>query len=466
MQLDFETRGVCDSTGHLEIATPQHICDDMASLFDFTNCESKIWADLYCKTGNTLVALKKHGVPEENILAICPSKQCQMFAARKLYGYLPDEVEVPIAEKYDGLKAVILTRRGQVYCIGNKVGEDDKPGNYIYNMRYNSKTVKEIIESAIYNEARKTMEATITWDDDNQFKINNIIMNPPYNPNDLYIDFVTLAKNIATEATVAITPAKFQAKGGEKNEVFRKYIVPYMSEIVYYKDSTNIFDIALSGGIAIYNVTNEVHNDKTVNSKLIENFDIDVPLDITDNELSILNKLSKEPKIIDRYKFRECKGYFISILPTVIEQGTGTDNIDTSSDVYLTDCTGRKIPIDKSKIKNIGDAYKYKLGISLHTFENGAYTSHIWEPNYIVGRNELILHVGTKEECEYADSFFGSKLIYWLSKRFFGSQTASSLSFRFVPDPGAFDHIFTDEELYKKYNLSEAEISIIENIIK
>ena len=163
MQLDFETRGVCDSTGHLEIATPQHICNDMASLFDFTNCESKIWADLYCKTGNTLQALKNHGVPEENILAICPSKQCQMFAARKLYGYLPDEVEVLIAEKYDGLKAVALTRRGQVYCIGNKVGEDNNPSNYINNMRSSSKIVKEIIESAIYNEARKTMKTTIIW---------------------------------------------------------------------------------------------------------------------------------------------------------------------------------------------------------------------------------------------------------------------------------------------------------------
>ena len=37
---------------------------------------------------------------------------------------------------------------------------------------------------------------------------------------------------------------------------------------------------------------------------------------------------------------------------------------------------------------------------------------------------------------------------------------------RFVPDPGAFDHIFTDQELYKKYNLTDEEISIIESVIK
>ena len=459
MNLNYETVGInfntIDKKGNKkadEISTPQNICDDMATLFDYTDCNRKIWMDMYCKTGNFLSSLKRQGVDKNNIAAICQTLQSQMLVCRKLYGKILPEVEVEI--KIKSLESYKVTRRGQVYYISNW---KDK-------VRYNYQEAYNIIKFVVMKEMERTM--SLDWTTEDNFKINNIIMNPPYNPSDLYIDFVTLAKNIATESTVAITPAKFQAKGGEKNEAFRKDIVPYMSEIVYYKDSTNIFDIALSGGIAIYTVTNEVHNDKTVNSKLIENFDIDVPLDITDNELSILNKLSKEPKIIDRYKFRECKGYFISILPTVIEQGTGTDNIDTSSDIYLTDCTGRKIPIDKSKVKNIGDAYKYKLGISLHTFENGAYTSHIWEPNYIVGRNELILHVGTKEECEYADSFFGSKLIYWLSKRFFGSQTASSLSFRFVPDPGAFDHIFTDEELYQKYSLTPDEIAIIESVIK
>lgn len=39
-------------------------------------------------------------------------------------------------------------------------------------------------------------------------------------------------------------------------------------------------------------------------------------------------------------------------------------------------------------------------------------------------------------------------------------------TWRFVPDPGAFDHIFTDEELYKKYNLTDDEIKLIESVIK
>ena len=297
-------------------------------------------------------------------------------------------------------------------------------------------------------------------------KIDVVVANPPYNK-DAYLSFVEFGHQLAQECSLFITPAKWQAKGGEKNDTFRQNIVPYMSKIVYYPNSTDIFNIALSGGISIYTIDKIKHNDKVINNVNISNFNIDFPLDIKEEEINIINKVTKDKLIINRPKFMDCKGYFVSIIPTVIEQGIqGTSYIDKSSDIYLTDCTGRKIQFDKSKVNNLDDAYKYKLGISIHTFENGSYTSHIWEPNYILGRNELMLFIGSKEECEYADSYFRSKLIYWLSKRFFGNQTANAMSFRFVPDPGAFDHIFTDEELYKKYNLTPEEINIIESVIK
>ena len=39
-------------------------------------------------------------------------------------------------------------------------------------------------------------------------------------------------------------------------------------------------------------------------------------------------------------------------------------------------------------------------------------------------------------------------------------------TWRFVPDPGSFDHIFTDGELYEKFGLTQDEINIIESVIK
>ena len=43
---------------------------------------------------------------------------------------------------------------------------------------------------------------------------------------------------------------------------------------------------------------------------------------------------------------------------------------------------------------------------------------------------------------------------------------ASAEAFVNVPQPEAFDHIFTDQEIYEKYNLTEKEINIIESVIK
>lgn len=104
-----------------EIATPLNICNDMVELFpsESFNDNNKIWADIYCKTGNTLKALKQHGVQKENIIAICPTPQSQLFACRQLYGKLLEEIEID-KDKYSEVTGTFkITRRGQVYYISN-----------------------------------------------------------------------------------------------------------------------------------------------------------------------------------------------------------------------------------------------------------------------------------------------------------------------------------------------------------
>ena len=51
-------------------------------------------------------------------------------------------------------------------------------------------------------------------------KINAVIGNPPYN-NDMYIPFVEMGHQLATDCSLFITPAKWQAKGGKVNEAPR-----------------------------------------------------------------------------------------------------------------------------------------------------------------------------------------------------------------------------------------------------
>ena len=73
----------------------------------------------------------------------------------------------------------------------------------------------------------------------------------------------------------------------------------------------------------------------------------------------------------------------------------------------------------------------------------------------------------TLDECESFVSYFDTRFVRFLILCGLCSQsTGSPELYRFVPDPGPFDHIFTDEELYTKYNLSDDQIKVIESVIK
>lgn len=84
-------------------------------------------------------------------------------------------------------------------------------------------------------------------------KFTCVVSNPPYN-DDVYIDFVNLGVAVTEQCGVYITPAKWQAKSGQKNEQFRKDIVPYMSKIVYYPCAQELFDIRNLDSISYYKV--------------------------------------------------------------------------------------------------------------------------------------------------------------------------------------------------------------------
>ena len=90
----------------------------------------------------------------------------------------------------------------------------------------------------------------------------------------------------------------------------------------------------------------------------------------------------------------------------------------------------------------------------------------------IIGPNEVCtqtyLVVGpsnTKQEAESIHSYLCTKFVRFLMMPTMVSISISGGSFRFVPKQN-FNKIWTDEELYKFYELSEEEISFIESIIK
>lgn len=137
-------------------------------------------------------------------------------------------------------------------------------------------------------------------------KFEIVIGNPPYN-NDIYLDFVLNGHRIAEKCSIWITPAKWQAKGGIKNDTFRESIVPYMSKLYYFPYCIDIFDIWESSGVCYYIVnkdkqeSTEIKNSCSTQSAFesLETRKLTGDFTIINMCNSIVNKVSNTEKFID-----------------------------------------------------------------------------------------------------------------------------------------------------------------------
>lgn len=449
-KLNFATVGVnIGNKGKVdEIATPMNICSDMVELFPKESFENNrlIWADIYCKTGNTLKALKQHGVSKENIIAICPTPQSQLFACRQLYGKLLPEVKIDRKNKYSDITGVFdITRRGQVYYISN--------WKEIVTGKVSNTNAFAIITKVILKEMRSEMSREFTSEDD--FKINNIIMNPPYNKG-MDMDFNFLAFTLSKDAFITIQPGKCFSSDREQRIVsqhtygdFRDKIVPYIEKIVFYPDCRNVFKIDQADGIVYFicNKNKDLSNEKAtvVNKCKYGKFFNDTEvrsiihgemLNNTANKIvnNIITRLGK----YESYKFK---------------------NIDTYKKYVVV--ANNQIVVGKTERSTLYSSEDNLLVIGI---------TDVQESSNIIGSSSsnILFTSDSLYDCKSYLSWINCKFTRFFVGTYISKMTGifNDNNWRFVPDPGDFDHIFTDDELYKKYKLTDDEINIIESVIK
>lgn len=269
---------------------------------------------------------------------------------------------------------------------------------------------------------------------------------PPYN-NDVYLDFVTLAHQLSSQYTCMITPAKWQAKGGEKNEKFRRDIVPYMSHIVYYPNCSDVFEINDCSGISYCLIDKDIHDKKEIRNLCKHNSNLDSlefrTLNPSDRLLNIGDRLSKKVGQQPKLKFSDKMYRYCIYINTQVNPARGLENVYQALGMvsYSTgkaQILGKYFITDKSKNENPSS-----------------------------GTVTLVFSSDSLHECESFLSYVYSKLVRILIWSSISTTTIiNDQTWRFVPDPGPFDHIFTDEELYQKYSLTPEEIAIIESVIK
>lgn len=358
-----------------------------------------------------------------------------------------------------------------------------------------------------------------------RMKFDVVVGNPPYN-NDIYLDFVTLGHHLSAQYTLMITPAKWQAKTDgkpagsstiDKNKEFRKNIVPFMSKIVYYRDTTEIFNITDDGGISYY-LMNKVNNPyKMVKCICSKNRSLESDWEIHDEKevvllpRKILNVLGKMGQLGED-SFKQSK--YVKNTDTGesgimgqlgFKRFTYTSEQDRGEKLrqagYVEIMQGSKVCGYKSikELFTTDRLDKYKV-ITSCMWGGGVLT--IGPDGRVLGNNAI--HVigpyqvpkGSFPVLVYFDSLGGAKsIVSYLNTRctrlltYCGicGATLTKEFFRFVPNPNDWTVTYVDEphqgvvpdekgyyeyngvkycSLYARYKLSADDISIIESIIK
>ena len=416
------------------ILTPENIVNDMINMLpdDFWTPDVKV-LDIFSKSGRFLMAAYKKLFNSPYLADMDVAKRKRHILTEQLFGLTDDFTCLLISER-------------MLYGYA----------------QYGKKNIRMIedLQSIVKTTDKKLVAERLGKELGGQMEFDLVIGNPPYN-NDLYLDFVTVAQHLSSKYTVMITPAKWQAKGGKKNEDFRKNIVPYMSKIVYYPDTLDVFAIADSCGICYYIIDKDIHDECEVTNKSSIRSDLN---SVQKREIlrkqslwNVGNSIVEHIGQVNSFKVGDVqkrKKYTVSInTQSSIMRGFAIKEQDDNGKWRIRqDLVGKGGAIfDKDgKVVILG-----KITILDANSSN------------VSGTSKCIFTSDNETEIKSFVSYINTKLVAFLMLITLNGLTViNNETFRFVPMPGAFDHIFTDEELYKKYNLTNEEINIIESIIK
>ena len=422
-----------DYDNNTSIVTPPNIAKDMVALLpDEVFIPESKFLDICCKSGIFLTSIREklmnsksmiESFPDDKerykyitnnqLYGIAPNGQCQMYSVRAVYGTLKvDNPHILCFGVFDQYKTA---------CLNNN-------------------------HKMLIDEMKKEF---------GQMKFDVVIGNPPYNKG-MDLDFVDLGYKISSKYTVMITPAKWQTAEANQRVVskisygeFRQKYVPHMSYVCFYPDCKDVFGIMQADGISWY-LIDKLHeySECTVENRLIAN--------------KIINSICKRDLINSKTLFN---------IGDEIHKYIGTYN-----EFYFDNYNGGRFKVLTNN---------HAPGGALYAFSKTASKVHIIGKSYLMDSETNRLAYGETSLPDDAVIVYSSddldsckSFISWINckfTRFFVAINISKLApmmcnecFKLVPAPpsGKFDHIYTDEELYKAFNLPQKYIDVIEAVIK
>ena len=317
----------------------------------------------------------------------------------------------------------------------------------------------------------------------NNMTFDVIIGNPPYQLDDggarasakpIYHLFVEQAKKLNPRYLTMIIPARWYA-GGKGLDDFRDSMLndDRVRCLVDFFDATDCFPgIDISGGVC-YFLWNRDNRGKCI-VKNIKGKELNETERFL-SEYSSFIRFNRAITIMNKINTRNEKNFSIQISsrkPFGIETNAHI-NREKKNDSILIYAYPDNGYISKSKvILNKEWVDEYKVLISYAYGERGDFPylvlgkPFIGEPNSCCTETYLVIGpFATRRICENVISYIKTKFFRFLVLLRKNTQHATSKVYQFVPQQD-FSKPWTDEELYKKYGLTEEEIAFIESMIR
>lgn len=325
-------------------------------------------------------------------------------------------------------------------------------------------------------------------DEKNIMKFNAIVGNPPYQNTTgggqaqgtpLYHKFVELSTKMHPNYISMIMPSRWFAGGFAVLDNFRKEFVRnnHIINIHDFPDATACFsNVQIKGGVSYFLYSKDyddkcnfyTHNVDSITSKtkryLLEDGCETI---IRNNEaISILNKVKNK----NEKSFSSLIGTLWPFI-TVSNFETFSHEKNDESDIFayvLKD----KGWISKKEIKknfDVIDSWKLFIPRSIGSGDvSKDYVKPIiGKPNTCCSGTYIICGPFNSEgECNSVASYINTKFFHFLLSLKKISQDTTIKCYEFIPIQNFDGRIYSDEFLYKKYNLSNKEIELIEKTVR
>jgi site-specific DNA-methyltransferase (adenine-specific) len=403
-----------------------------------------------------------------------------------------------------------LVSRRTLYCSkyadgGYSVttGFDNPEGNIIFNKiehiwengrcklcGANKKEYKrdKSLETYAYEFIHKKPEEIVKLFNDKKMKFDVIVGNPPYQLSDgkggggssaipLYHEFVQQAKKLNPRFLAMIIPSRWFS-GGKGLDKFREKMLKdkRVRKLVDYPDSSECFPgVQIKGGVCYFLWNRDNLGDcevKTIQGEKIST----LKRPLLEEKCDVFIRYNESVNILHKVLSKKEKSFRKLVSPrkpfglASNFKEYKNNKFENAVKILANKTIGW---VEKSQIKrNKKWIDKWKVYI---TFAYGAGENFphqilnkpiLGEPNTCC--TETYLHIGpfqTREIAENVVKYISTKFFRFMVLQIKNTQNATQGVYSLVPIQD-FNQEWTDEKLYKKYNLTKEEIDFIESMIR